>query len=185
MGRDNTGKLLDVHHQEDSQLILNQAYFERVQEVMLQILDLSCAPDDPLLLIYQEYYPYRFRFRKSDPVLVQLRRSQIPVQFRRYRVKYLGEDSRLLRALALTTCANIDLAPIFRAKAHQDFPSLGEKVRHDFYVVNLARRLVLHMHDDRWADLIAKAPETLDGIRSALGPVLMKYDWQTGKTEYP
>lgn len=126
---------------------------------------------------YAEVYKHKTRifsrYIKEKSVLYRLKQKTIPYIF-----PDDDEDEGTYKTQRFTLqCKTSDFnyIPILKAICNQDMgikPSIFERV----YFININRKIIFHVYDDRGCDLLATSPETIREVYDKYNNWILDYD---------
>jgi len=95
---------------------------------------------------------------------------------------YCPDDNYDVAIIKLTS-DRINLENIFTAIGHSDFPPRQPRLDNsrsltskEVYFLNIGKKFIFHMYDDRGLDIIAKDKETLRSIYERHSDLILSYD---------
>lgn len=161
-------------------------YFQEVTKRASTIYQIAFENSDKLFLVFIDYKYKRRKIRFSNFTFQQidsLQKSEIKYskEFQLYEPK----DKFDIRNIAIIklTADRINHKNILMAIGHSDFPAKqprldqnGVFTSKEIYFVNIDKKLILHMYDDRGLDLISADKETLRPIYKKYKNLLLDYD---------
>ena len=141
---------------------------------------------DGLFLVFMEYKYRRKRIRFSNYVFGQisgLKETEI-TYFKEYELYETGEKSDIYNvALLRLTTERINYKNILTAIGNTDFPARQPRLDNDggmtskeIFLVNIDKKLIFNMYDDRGLDIIAADRETLRPIYETFNNWILDYD---------
>lgn len=141
---------------EDEMLLVTDVYTEHEHELTKR-----------KLLVYQKYVHRQVRNRLRHELLTYVR-PEI-------------EDSLTLERFTLKCqLQDIRLRPLLHAICQEDFYTpnqiLKGKLRYEIYLMNVSKKMIFQLYDDRGCDLIAAEPERLRPVYEGLQHWLLDYD---------
>ena len=160
-----------------------EEYFEEVAKRANTIFENSFEKTDNVFLVYMDYKYKRRKIRFSNFTFNQidnLRKTEVDYS-KKSRI-YEPNDKFDLRNIAVIklTADRINYKNILTAIANSDFPprqpSLGFLTSKEVYFINIDKKLVFYMYDDRGLDLISSDKETLKAIYTKYNSWLLEYD---------
>lgn len=157
------------------------AYFVEVVNRASTLFQTAFYANDQLFLVYLDYKYHRRKIKLSNYVFKQVNNlEQSEVSFSKVKQLYEPNDKFDVRNIALIklTTDRLNFKNILTAIGHTDFmprePRLdnrGVLTNKEIYFVNISKKLIFHMYDDRGLDIIAADLNTLK-------PIYLKYnDW--------
>ena len=158
-------------------------YFVEVIRRAVTIFETAFDVNDKLFLVFRDYKWRRQKIRHTNYVFRQidkLERSEI----------YYTKDTVVCYpagkyniALVYLTANRINHKNILTAIGHTDFPPRQPRLDEqgvfsskDVYFVNINKRLIFHMYDDRGLDIIATDKEILRPIYEKYNNLILDYD---------
>ncbi|OLP63083.1 hypothetical protein BACPU_34830 [Bacillus pumilus] len=143
-------------HPEDDMFLVTDVYSEHAHELTKR-----------KLLVYQKYVDRNMRFR--------LRHKQFT-----YEHPEIEEALKIERLTIKCQLKDIRMRPLLRAICQEDFPAPNQimkgKLGYEIYLINLSKKMIFHLYDDRGCDLIAADPEDLRPVYQDLKHWLLDYD---------
>ena len=160
-------------------------YFEEANKrAMIIFNEAFSTTDNILLLVYDFKYKRRkislknYAFKQID----ELRKTEISFSIINQLYEPNDKFDKWNSALINLTFNRINFKNIFKAIANTDFarqPSLdkfGFLSSKEIYFLNLDRKLIFHMYDDRGIDIIATDKETLRPLYKKLNEYILEHD---------
>ena len=161
-------------------------YFQEVTRRASTIFQTAFDNSDKVFLVFMDYkYKRRkikfsnFTFRQSD----NLQKTEINYS-KEFRL-YEPNDKFDIRNIAIikSITNRINYKSILTAIGHTDFPprkpmldNNGFLTSKEIYFVNIDKKLIFHMYDDRGLDLISSNKETLRPIYNKHNAWILDYD---------
>ncbi|MBL7896335.1 MAG: DUF3885 domain-containing protein [Bacteroidia bacterium] len=161
-------------------------YFIQVVHRATNIFQSACDSSDRMFLVLMDYKHRRRKIRQSNFVfrqIAELKQDEIAYT-KEYRL-YEPSDRLDIRNIALVklNAGRINHKNILTAVSHTDFPprqprldSKGFFSSKEIYFINIDKKLILHMYDDRGFDIIATDKETLRPIYQKHNDWILDYD---------
>ncbi len=72
--------------------------------------------------------------------------------------------------------ADLNYIPLLKAICNQDL-ALKPSIYHRVYFINIDRKTIFHVYDDRGCDLLAESPENIRSIYKTFNDWILDYDW--------
>lgn len=161
-------------------------YFLEVTRRASTIFKTAFSDSDNLFLVYMDYgYKRRkirflnFIFKQIDSLL------KTEITYSKEFQLYEPDDKFDIRNIAIIklTTDRIDYKNILTAIGHTDFPQRQPRLDHkgfltgkEIYFVNIDKKLIFHMYDDRGLDIISAHKETLRPIYQKHTDWILDYD---------
>jgi hypothetical protein len=174
-----------VHHTkivtDDAGSVDEEKYFEEVIKRANTLFSSVFTPTDSIFLVFMEYKHRRRKIRSTNFVFKNIKNFEKSdlAYTKEYRL-YDPSDKSDVRNVALLKCSvdRIHHHQMLTAIGNSDFPHRQPRPnrRHSFsspevYFVNIDRKIIFHMYDDRGLDIISSTQE-------ALAPIYATYnDW--------
>jgi len=162
------------------------SYFQEVVHRATKLFDEVFEPTDSLFFVLTDY---RYKRRKIHfknfcfQCIRQLKKDDISFSILRQLYNH-DKDDVYNRAVVLTTAGRLDFVSLLSAIAHKDFPEqrpqLGQELlsSKDIYFININKRIIFHMYDDRGLDILAAAKEDIIELYQKYKDWLLDYDRQ-------
>lgn len=158
-------------------------YFEEVTRRASTIFQTAFANSDHVYLVLLDWKYKRRKIRFGNFIFKQISNlHKSEVCYSRETGLYSSKDNFDVAIIKLTA-DRINFENIFTAIGHSDFPprlptldrnrSLTNK---EVYFVNIGKKLILNMYDDRGLDIIATDKETLRSIYERHNDLILGYD---------
>lgn len=159
-------------------LTYNEPYFREVNHRASMLFRAAFQPDDEVILVYQKSTYGRHRIRSREFLLQQLGITKADAAFQQVGSPYLYRfyPTRWARMNFTTKAAAVPAAAILAAIANQDFGGRSPVIRGDVFFLNVSRKLIFHMYDDRGLDIIAQDKATLQPLFEIYNNWLLDYD---------
>ncbi|MFS0655549.1 DUF3885 domain-containing protein [Bacillus sp. 179-C3.3 HS] len=143
-------------HSEDDMLLVTDVYTEHAHELTKR-----------KLLVYQKYVNRKMRYHLRHELLHDL-------------IPEIDEGLRIERFSINCQLKDIRLRPLLRAICQEDFYTPNQimkgKLGYEIYLINLSKKMIFHLYDDRGCDLIAADLESLRPVYEGLQHWLLDYD---------
>ncbi|MEW9109591.1 MAG: DUF3885 domain-containing protein [Cytobacillus gottheilii] len=112
------------------------------------------------------------KYIKKKSVLYKLQENTIPFVFPED-----DEDGEYKTYRFTLKCKAEDIAyiPLLKAICNQDM-ALQPKIFHYVYFINMTKKTIFHVYDDRGCDLLAASPQTIRGIYESYNEWILDYD---------
>ncbi len=161
-------------------------YFKEVTRRSSTIFESAFDSSDKLFLVYMDYKYKRRKVRFSNFTFNQiadLEREEI--SFSRETRLYEADDKFDVRNVAIIklTVNRINYKNILSAIGHMDFPPRqprldknGFLTNKEIYFLNIDKRLIFHMYDDRGLDVISADKQTIIPIYKKHNDWLLDHD---------
>lgn len=161
-------------------------YFQEVTRRATTIFQTAFDNSDIVFFVFMDYKYKRRKIRFSNFTFNQidnLQKSEISYS-KEFRL-YEPDDKFDIRDIAIIklTTDRIDYKNILTAIGHTDFPPRqprldqnGYLTGKEIYFVNIDKKLIFHMYDDRGLDIISSDKEKLRPIYKKHNDLLLDYD---------
>jgi hypothetical protein len=155
-----------------------EAYFKEVNKRASDLFEAVFDSSDEVYVVINKYKRRKSRIHLSSYVFKQLenfRKKQVCF----YTKKHLYEKSSYdlwNRAIVKIKAANINHKSILKAIGNTDFPTRNPRINGEIHFINLTKKLVLNMYDDRGLDIIAKDMNSLMPIYKEFRNWILEYD---------
>ncbi|GLF91712.1 hypothetical protein Saga11_29710 [Bacillus safensis] len=141
---------------EDEMLLVTDVYTEHEHELTKR-----------KLLVYQKYVNWKMRYRLRHELLTYVHPE-------------IEEIMKLERFTINCRLRDIRLRPLLHAICQEGFftPNqiLKGRLGYEIYLINLSKKMIFHLYDDRGCDLIAADAERLRPVYEGLQHWLLDYD---------
>lgn len=161
-------------------------YFKEVTRRACTIFQTAFDSSDEIFLIFMDYKYKRRKIRFSNFTFKQITSlKKIEPSYSKAISIYDPSDRFDIRNIAIIklTAERINHKNILSAIGHSDFPPRQPSLDHnrplsnkEIYFVNINKKLIFHMYDDRGLDLISADKETLKPIYKKHKDWLLEYD---------
>ena len=161
-------------------------YFEQVNKRAETIFKTAFDNSDSVFLVFMDYKYKRRKIRFSNFTFNQIANlQQTEINYSKKLRLYEPNDKFDLRNIAIIkiTADRINHKTILSAIGHSDFPPRqprldqnGVFTAKEIYFVNIDKKLILNMYDDRGLDLISSDKETLKPIYKKHNDLLLDFD---------
>lgn len=161
-------------------------YFKEVTKRATTIFETAFDKSDKVFLIFMDFKYRRKKIRFSNFMFQQIENlKKTEVSYSKEKRLYESEDKFDVRNIAIikTTRQEMNYANILNAIGHTDFgsrqPRLDQKsffTAKEVYFVNIDKKLIFHMYDDRGLDIIATDKETIRQIYIKHNDWILDYD---------
>ncbi|GGD36435.1 DUF3885 domain-containing protein [Flavobacterium orientale] len=161
-------------------------YFQEVTRRASTIFKTAFADSDNLFLVFMDYKYKRRKIRFSNFSFKQINSlEKTEISYSKELQLYEPDDKFDIRNIAIIKLATdrINYKNILKAIGHTDFPSRQPRLDQngfltgkEIYFVNIDKKLIFHMYDDRGLDIISADKETLRPIYKKHNDWILDYD---------
>ncbi|MCX2476713.1 DUF3885 domain-containing protein [Pedobacter sp. MC2016-05] len=161
-------------------------YFQEVIRRASTIFQTAFNNSDKVFLVFMDYKYKRRKIRFSNFTFKQIENLQkTEISYSREFRLYEPEDKFDIRSVAVIklTTDRIDYKNILTAIGHADFPPKQPRLDQngfltgkEIYFVNIDKKLIFHMYDDRGLDIISAEKEKLRPIYKEHNNWILDYD---------
>lgn len=161
-------------------------YFQEVIRRASTIFQTAFDYSDNVFLVLMDYKYKRRKIKFSNFLFKQIDRiKKSEISYLKVKRLYQPEDKYDVRNIAIIklTAGRINHKNIITAIANSDFPprqprldANGIFTNKEIYVVNINKKLIFHMYDDRGLDLVSADIETLRPIYVKHNEWILDYD---------
>lgn len=160
-------------------------YFKEVTRRSSTIFQTAFDDSDEVFLVFMEYKYKRTKIRFSNFTFKQINNlKKTEISYSKETRLYEPDDKFDIRNIAITklTVDRINYKNILTAIGHSDFwprqPRLGNEslTSKEIYFVNIDKKLIFNMYDDRGLDIISADKETLRPIYKKHNDLILDYD---------
>lgn len=161
-------------------------YFKEVTKRACTIFEITFDSSDKVFLIFMDYKYKRRKIRFSSFIFKQVASlKKTETHYSKVTGLYEPGDKFDIRNIAIIKLAaeRINHENILTAIGHSDFPPRQPSLDHnrplsskEIYFVNIDKKLIFHMYDDRGLDLIAADKEILRPIYKQHNNWILDYD---------
>ncbi len=161
-------------------------YFQEVTKRASTIFQSVFADSDKIFLVFMDYKYKRRKIKFSNYTFKQIDKlKKTEVIFTKEKRLYEPDDKFDIRNIAIIklTVARINQKNILTAIGNSDFPprkprldNNGFLTSKEIYFVNIDKKLIFHMYDDRGLDLVSADKETLRPIYKKHNDWILDYD---------
>ncbi|MCP1146093.1 DUF3885 domain-containing protein [Lysinibacillus endophyticus] len=156
--------------------IFNKVFHDT--DEMLLVTDIHCERNDTFLQkrptkVYQKYI-------KDKKLRQKLQHKMLPSVFLEDEDDY--EDMVTHRFVLPCKKSDIRYKPLLTAISYEDFPHPSQILKGlyrpgiDIYFINVTKKMIYHLYDDRGCDVIASNKEDLDSLYEELNDWILDYD---------
>lgn len=161
-------------------------YFQEVTKRASTIFQTVFDNSDKVFLVYMDYKHRRRKIKFSNFTFKQVDNlKNTEVSFSKEKRLYEPDDKFDIRNIAIIklTTDRINHKNILTAIGHTDFPPKQSRIDNNWfftskeiYFVNIDKKLIFHMYDDRGLDLISADKETLRPIYKKHNEWILDYE---------
>ena len=161
-------------------------YFKEVTRRSSTIFETAFAASDSLFLVLMDYKYKRSRIRFSNFTFKQIDNlTKTEISYSKEVRLYQPDDKSDIRNIAMIKLAidRINYKNILTAIGHSDFPPRkprldlnGFLTGKEIYFLNIDKKLIFHMYDDRGLDIVSAEKETLRPIYENHNDWILDYD---------
>ena len=161
----------------------NDEYFAEVTRRATKIFETVFEPSDKLFFVFKDYRNRREKIRFANYAFRQIDKlEKSDICYTREKFVYYPND-RYNVALICLTANRINYKNILTAIGNTNcgvrqprFDERGVFTSKEIFFVNISKRLIFHMYDDRGLDIIAADKENLRPIYEKLNDWILDYD---------
>ncbi|SEJ36010.1 protein of unknown function [Dyadobacter sp. SG02] len=157
-------------------------YFKEVTRRASIIFQTAFSRSDNVYLVLIDWKYKRRKIRFGNFTFKQINKlRKAEVYYSKEKGLYYPGDDYDVAVVKLTS-DRISFENIFTAIGHSDFPPRQPRLDNsrssnkEVYFVNIERKLILQMYDDRGLDIIATDKETLRSIYERHNDLILRYD---------
>ncbi len=172
----------------------SEEYFLEVIKRATQIFETAFNESDKVFFIMMDYKHKRRKIRFSNFAFKQIKNLQnSDIIFTKENRIYEPNDKLDIRNVAIvkTEVCSINYSQILTAIGNTDFGGRQPRLEQNYYFsskelyfINIDKKLILHMYDDRGLDIIATNIETLRPIYSKHLNWLLDYDRESIEKQF-
>ncbi|MBP6301945.1 MAG: DUF3885 domain-containing protein [Bacteroidia bacterium] len=161
-------------------------YFQEVTKRASTIFKTAFDNSDKVFLVFMDYKYKRRKIKFSSFTFKQVDNlKKFEISFSKEKQLYEPGDKFDIRNVAIIklTADRINYKNILTAIGHSDFPprqprldNNGFLTSKEIYFINIDKKLIFHMYDDRGLDLISTDKETLRPIYKKHNDWILDYD---------
>lgn len=161
-------------------------YFEEVTRRASTIYQIAFDNSDNVFLVFMDYKYKRRKIRFSNFTFKQIDNLQkTEISYSKEFRLYEPDDKFDIRNIAIIelTSERINFKNILRAIGHTDFSSRQPRLDNNWfftskevYFINIDKKLIFHMYDDRSLDIVSADKETLRPIYNKHNDRILDYD---------
>jgi len=161
-------------------------YFKTVQERAIELFESSFLPENNIYIILNEYKYRRQKIRSNNYAFKQIKNlRKEDIGYCKLIGLYETDDNfdHWNQAIIQTTVDKVNYKNIISAISHADFPSRQPRLDNnggfstkEIYFINLDRKLIFNMYDDRGLDIISSEKKTIEPIYKNYNDWLLDYD---------
>ena len=161
-------------------------YFQEVTKRASTIFQTAFDNSDKVFLVLMDYKYKRSKIRFSNFIFKQVNNlEKSEVCFSKEKQLYEPGDKFDIRNVAIIklTADRISYKNILTAIGHSDFPPRQPRLDNNWfftnkevYFINIDKKLIFHMYDDRGLDLVSADKETLRSIYTKHNDWILDYD---------
>lgn len=158
---------------------------EKAGDRAFEIVKYAFDPEDEMLLVTDVYTEHEHELTKRKLLVYQKYvHRQVMKRLRHELLTYVRpeiEDSLTLERFTLKCqLQDIRLRPLLHAICQEDFYApnqiLKGKLRYEIYLMNVSKKMIFQLYDDRGCDLIAADAERLRPVYEGVQHWLLDYD---------
>ncbi len=157
--------------------VFNNEYFDIALDRSLLIFDFLFSPDDEIVLIYKIFSDGRKKIKKRSFLTRVLSPNVYEnIKFSTSR-KMWGKSYCCKIASIKLPKSDVNYKQVFDAVINQDFDIRGKNyTQGQFYFINVTKKLIFHLYDDRGLDVVAQDRSNLAGIYKEHNDLILDYE---------
>lgn len=154
-------------------------YFENCLYRAIQIFETTFEPTDEIYLIINSFKWKKRKIRRGNFIFKQINNLDFEnILYMRIHQLYQPGDKtdRWNQAIMLTETKLIDYKQILSGLINTDFGSRSPRISEEVFFVNINKRIIFNLYDDRGLDIIATNKETIRPIFEKHKEWILDYD---------
>jgi len=161
-------------------------YFKEVTRRASTIFQTAFDNSDKVFMVFMDFKNKRRKIRFSNYIFKQIENlNKTEISYSKEKKLYEPNDKYDVRNIAICklNVDRINYKNILTAIGYVDFPSIERKLDQngvstdlEVYFVNIDKKLIFHMYDDRGLDIIATDKERLRPIYKKHNDLILDYD---------
>ena len=154
-------------------------YFKECLFRAIQIFETTFEPTDEIYLIINSFKWKKKKIRRGNFIFKQINSLDFAnILYRRINQLYEPGDKndQWNQAVMLTETKKIDYKQILAGQINTDFGSRSPRICEEVFFVNITKRIIFNVYDDRGLDIIATDKETIRPIFEKHNDWILDYD---------
>ncbi|WP_298537942.1 DUF3885 domain-containing protein [uncultured Algibacter sp.] len=154
----------------------NDDYFSEVYHRAKKLFEFCFEPNDTVYLSVFSYKWRKQRIKKSNFIFKLLKSdSKTEYVFDKVANRY-EPNEKWNRLLIKEDIKNINVDNLIIGLCNTGFPTMRPCIREEVYLMNIDKKLIFHIYDDRGLDILATDKKLLNGIYDRFDEWILNYD---------
>lgn len=161
----------------------HNGYFEEAIRRASLLFESAFDASDDLLILLNQYKFKRQKIRHTNYLFKQIESlDKRDIHYQKQILINPPEKLIINTAIVQTTANKVNYKNIITAISRHDFPTIQPRISNggsllgDVYFINLNKKIIFHMYDDRGLDIIATDKETLAPLYKKYNDWILNYD---------
>ncbi|EMY59899.1 DUF3885 domain-containing protein [Leptospira terpstrae] len=155
----------------------SDSYFKECIDRSLLIFENTFEPNDNILVVINISQNKRKKISKNNFIFSQIKNLNYrSVYFKKYSNHHNSELKLCIQANIQSSTKHINYFKLIEALIHRDFPNKIPRITDDLIFVNLDKKIIFKIYDDRGLDVVSKTIETLEPIYKKYNEWILDYD---------
>lgn len=160
----------------DSDDCFTDKYFNDVQYRAKKLLEYTFESDDEVIIVLNSFKLRKRKIKKSNFIFKQiLNFNKEDILFKKIKWLYQTDDS-FNQAIIWVKFSTLNYSEIFVGISHKDFWNMQPYIWEEVFFINITKKIIFHMYDDRWLDIIASDKNMLEPIYNKYNDWILDYD---------
>ena len=154
----------------------NSEYFQEVYHRAKKLFEFCFDQESEIYLIVYNYKWRKQRIRKSNPIFKLIsKKIDLELKFDKISTRY-EPNEKWNRLILREKVKNINSDKLIIGLCNTDFPMLKPSISAEVYLINIDKKLIFHIYDDRGLDILATDKETLRELYNQFDYWILEYD---------
>ena len=154
----------------------NSEYFQEVYHRAKKLFEFCFDQENNIYLTVFSYKWRKQRIRKSNLIFRLLNKNldrdlKFDIISNRYE-----PNEKWNRLILKEKVKNIDTDKLIIGLCNTDFPMLRPSISEEVYLINIDKKLIFHIYDDRGLDILSTDTETLKELYSKFDKWILEFD---------
>lgn len=161
----------------------DDGYFKEVYHRAKNLFDFCFNKEDQVYVAIFSYKWRKQRIRKSNFIFKLFKDQSHPkLEFSKISNRYESNE-KWNRLIIKKKVENIDIDNLVKGLCNTDFPMMKPSISEEVYLININKKLIFHVYDDRGLDILATNKKNLLDIYNNFDSWILEYDREKIKAQ--
>ncbi|MGE8723284.1 DUF3885 domain-containing protein [Leptospira terpstrae] len=152
-------------------------YFNECIKRSLLIFEEIFEPNNNILIVFNVFQKKRNKIRKSNFILKQIGDFDLKnVKFKKYSIDIDSEKKIFNQVVIQSQTNQINYPNLIEGLINKDFPTRAPRITEELFFINLEKKIIFKIYDDRGLDVVSQSLESLEPIFKKFNEFILEYD---------